>query len=104
VQQDLVHLQRAIVRNLRDLIYIDVNFARPDGTTAGWTVLAGPKGCGKSILLKANALCLAWRQNIGLWLPFPNIQFLVTPHGPRICHATGPGGLFCSSAPAADVR
>ncbi|MEV4615700.1 AAA family ATPase [Kitasatospora sp. NPDC049258] len=37
---------------------VDLDLARPDGTAAGWTVLAGPNGSGKSTLLQAVALAL----------------------------------------------
>lgn len=37
---------------------VQLDFARPDGTYAGWTVLAGRNGSGKSTLLQAIALCL----------------------------------------------
>ncbi|MEU9129026.1 AAA family ATPase [Kitasatospora sp. NPDC048540] len=37
---------------------VDLDLARPDGTAAGWTVLAGPGGSGKTTLLQAVALAL----------------------------------------------
>ncbi|WP_371498855.1 AAA family ATPase [Kitasatospora sp. NBC_00374] len=37
---------------------VDLDLARPDGTAAGWTVLAGPNGSGKTTLLQAVALAL----------------------------------------------
>lgn len=37
---------------------VDLDFARPDGSYAGWTVLAGRNGSGKTTLLRAIAL--AW--------------------------------------------
>jgi len=38
---------------------VDLDLRRPDGTYAGWTVLAGRNGSGKSTLLKAVALVIA---------------------------------------------
>ena len=38
---------------------VALDFARPDGTFAGWTVLAGRNGAGKSTLLQALALVLS---------------------------------------------
>ncbi|WP_433183403.1 AAA family ATPase [Actinoallomurus sp. CA-150999] len=38
---------------------VDLDFSRPDGSLAGWTVLAGRNGSGKSTLLQALALLLA---------------------------------------------
>ncbi|MCE4948748.1 AAA family ATPase [Streptomyces albulus] len=37
----------------------DLDFTRPDGTYAGWTVLAGRNGSGKTTLLRAIAVALA---------------------------------------------
>ena len=38
---------------------VDLNFTRPDGSLAGWTVLAGRNGSGKSTMLQALALALS---------------------------------------------
>ena len=38
---------------------VDLDLRRPDGTLAGWTVIAGRNGTGKSALLRAIALALA---------------------------------------------
>ncbi|MEV5708833.1 AAA family ATPase [Actinoallomurus sp. NPDC052274] len=38
---------------------VALDFSRPDGSLAGWTVLAGTNGSGKSTLLQALALLLA---------------------------------------------
>ncbi|NYI07801.1 AAA family ATPase [Allostreptomyces psammosilenae] len=38
---------------------VDLTLTRPDGTHAGWTVLAGRNGSGKTTLLKSLALALA---------------------------------------------
>lgn len=37
---------------------VDLDFSRPDGTHAGWTVMAGRNGSGKTSLLRALALML----------------------------------------------
>ncbi|WP_233510009.1 AAA family ATPase [Actinomadura craniellae] len=44
---------------------VDLDFTRPDGTHAGWTVLAGRNGSGKSTLLQAVALALLGPGNSG---------------------------------------
>jgi hypothetical protein len=38
---------------------VEINFERPGGTLAGWTVIAGRNGAGKSSFLQAIALCLS---------------------------------------------
>jgi energy-coupling factor transporter ATP-binding protein EcfA2 len=38
---------------------VDLDFTRPDGSYAGWTVLAGRNGSGKTTVLQAIALALA---------------------------------------------
>jgi energy-coupling factor transporter ATP-binding protein EcfA2 len=38
---------------------VDLNFSRPDDSYAGWTVIAGRNGSGKSTILQAIALVLA---------------------------------------------
>ncbi|MFI1950616.1 AAA family ATPase [Streptomyces xinghaiensis] len=35
---------------------VDLDFARPDGSYPGWTVLAGRNGSGKTTLLRALAM------------------------------------------------
>ncbi|MFD9738343.1 AAA family ATPase, partial [Umezawaea sp. NPDC059074] len=37
---------------------VDLDLRRPDGTHAGWTVLAGRNGSGKTTLLRGIALAL----------------------------------------------
>jgi len=46
------------IRGFRGARGADLGLTRPDGTHAGWTVLAGPNGAGKSTLLRALALAL----------------------------------------------
>src|SRR5690606_34415381 len=38
---------------------VDLRLTRPDGSHAGWTVLAGRNGSGKTTLLRAIALAMA---------------------------------------------
>lgn len=47
------------IRGFHDERAVNLEFTRPDGTLAGWTVLAGRNGSGKSTLLQALALALA---------------------------------------------
>jgi energy-coupling factor transporter ATP-binding protein EcfA2 len=51
-----VYIRRVKIRNVRGFDEVDLDFTRPDGTLAGWTVLAGRNGSGKSTLLRAMAL------------------------------------------------
>ncbi|MFL6233903.1 MAG: AAA family ATPase, partial [Thermoanaerobaculia bacterium] len=50
------------IRNVRGFGEVDLDFSRPDGSLAGWTVLAGRNGSGKSTLLKAIALAVVGPQ------------------------------------------
>ncbi|KFA91232.1 AAA family ATPase [Archangium violaceum] len=53
-----IHLEN--IRNFRSgLQTVDLDLRRPDGRFAGWTVLAGRNGTGKSTFLKAIALVIA---------------------------------------------
>ncbi len=58
-----MYIQKLKVENLRGIgsgdRSIDLNLARPDGSYAGFTVLAGRNGAGKTSLLQAIALTLA---------------------------------------------
>ncbi|MEU4950679.1 AAA family ATPase [Streptomyces lavendulae] len=47
------------VRGFHDARACDLDFTRPDGSLAGWTVLAGRNGSGKTTLLRVIALALA---------------------------------------------
>ncbi|WP_327375054.1 AAA family ATPase [Streptomyces sp. NBC_01216] len=47
------------VRGFHGARACDLDFTRPDGTFAGWTVLAGRNGSGKTTLLRTIALALA---------------------------------------------
>ena len=44
---------------------LDIELARPDGSLAGWTVLAGRNGSGKSTVLQALGLVLAGPRSTG---------------------------------------
>lgn len=46
------------IRGFHDTRNVDLNLTRPDGTHAGWTVLAGRNGSGKTSLLRAVALAI----------------------------------------------
>ena len=47
------------VRGFRGAREVDLDLTRPDGSYAGWTVLAGRNGSGKSTLLRAVALAVS---------------------------------------------
>lgn len=55
-------VSKITLENVRGFERLDFDLARPDGSFAGWTVLTGDNGSGKSALLKAVALCLAGRE------------------------------------------
>jgi len=50
-----VYIQRVTIHNVRGFKEVDLDFTRPDGGLAGWTVLAGRNGAGKSSFLKILA-------------------------------------------------
>src|SRR5690242_13897248 len=61
-----MYISRVRLENIRgfsDRRNVDLTLTRPDGSHAGWTVLAGRNGSGKSSLLRAIALTVA-----GPWL------------------------------------
>lgn len=55
-----MYLSRIQIENIRGFrsedLRVDLDLRRPDGSYAGWTVLAGRNGSGKTTLLKALAL------------------------------------------------
>jgi energy-coupling factor transporter ATP-binding protein EcfA2 len=51
-----VYIRKVRITNVRGFREVDLDLIRPDGSLAGWTVLAGRNGSGKSTLLKAVAL------------------------------------------------
>jgi hypothetical protein len=53
-----VHIRRFRIEDIRGFEKLDLDFDRPNGSPAGWTVLAGRNGSGKSTLLKAIGLSL----------------------------------------------
>jgi predicted ATP-binding protein involved in virulence len=54
-----MHVRKIQISNVRGFREVDLDLTRPDGSLAGWTVLAGRNGSGKSTLLKAIALAVA---------------------------------------------
>ncbi|MEV5534034.1 AAA family ATPase [Streptomyces prunicolor] len=67
-----MYLSRICVRNVRtfhDARDAAVDLVRPDGTFAGWTVLAGRNGSGKTTLLRAIALAVTGPDNAYRLLP-----------------------------------
>jgi energy-coupling factor transporter ATP-binding protein EcfA2 len=53
-----VYIQKIRISDVRGFREVDLDLSRPDGSFAGWTVLAGRNGSGKSTLLKATALAV----------------------------------------------
>lgn len=58
-------LQISGVRGFTGDRSVDLDLTRPDGSLAGWTVLAGRNGSGKSTMLQALALVLAGPRSTG---------------------------------------
>ncbi len=54
-----MHIRKIVIENIRCFDKVELDLTRPDGSLAGWTVLAGRNGTGKSTLLKAIALAVA---------------------------------------------
>src|SRR5436190_17084013 len=54
-----MHIRKIQISKVRGFRDVDLDLSRPDGSLAGWTVLAGRNGSGKSTLLKAIALAVA---------------------------------------------
>jgi energy-coupling factor transporter ATP-binding protein EcfA2 len=55
----VAQLEISGVRGFHGARKVDLDFTRPDGSLAGWTVIAGRNGSGKSTLLQALAVVLA---------------------------------------------
>ncbi|MBL8896433.1 MAG: AAA family ATPase [Planctomycetes bacterium] len=56
-----MYLDKLRLQNVRGFRELDFDFRRPDGVHAGWTVIVGDNGSGKSALLKAIAIALVGR-------------------------------------------
>ncbi|MFL6200734.1 MAG: AAA family ATPase [Thermoanaerobaculia bacterium] len=54
-----MHVRQIRIENIRGFGSVDIDLTRPGRGLAGWTVLAGRNGSGKSTFLKAIALALA---------------------------------------------
>ncbi|MCC7495065.1 MAG: AAA family ATPase [Fimbriimonadaceae bacterium] len=53
-----MYIRRVVLENLRGFRELDFTLERPDGSHAGWTVVTGDNGAGKTALLKAIAVAL----------------------------------------------
>lgn len=54
-----MYIHKIVIENVRCFERVELDLTRPDGSFAGWTVIAGLNGAGKSTLLKAIALAIA---------------------------------------------
>jgi hypothetical protein len=54
-----LYIERVRIKDIRGFTELDLDLTRPDGSLAGWTVLAGRNGAGKSTFLKALALSVS---------------------------------------------
>lgn len=53
-----MYIRKVYIEDVKGLRKVDLDLSRPNGDLAGWTVLAGENGTGKSTLLKAIALAV----------------------------------------------
>jgi energy-coupling factor transporter ATP-binding protein EcfA2 len=63
-----MHISRVRIAGVRGFYNgrsVDLDLTRPDGTFAGWTVLAGRNGSGKSTVLQSLALALSGPRSTG---------------------------------------
>jgi len=56
-----MYIKELTIKNLKGIESLQFDFARPNGKYAGWTVLTGDNGSGKSSVLKAICLALVAR-------------------------------------------
>jgi hypothetical protein len=54
-----MHIRRIELENVRGFPRVDLDLTRPDGSLAGWTVVAGRNGAGKTTLLQAVAIAMS---------------------------------------------
>lgn len=54
-----MHIRRVQITDVRGFREVDLDLSRPNGKLAGWTVLAGRNGAGKTTFLRAIALAAA---------------------------------------------
>lgn len=67
-QEDTIYISKLVVENVRGFSgskTVDLKFSRPGGKYAGWTVVAGRNGAGKTSLLRCIALALAANPETG---------------------------------------
>lgn len=53
-----MYIRKLQIRNIRGFKEVDLDLTRPDGSLAGWTVLAGRNGSGKSSFLRILAITI----------------------------------------------
>ncbi|GAB3179339.1 AAA family ATPase [Streptomyces incanus] len=79
-----MYLSRVYLANIKSFDEVDLELARPDGSYAGWTVLAGRNGSGKTTLLRAISLAVSGPAAARSLMPaFENW----VAHGERRAHA-----------------
>lgn len=78
-----MYISRVRLENIRGFSgprNVDLTFTRPDGSHAGWTVLAGLNGSGKTSLLRAIALTVGGPVSTGRLVP--DFRALMTVDAP----------------------
>src|SRR5947209_20185381 len=61
-----MYVKRIRLKNVRGFGEVDLDLSRPDGSFAGWTVLAGRNGSGKTTFLRALALVMTGTRGAGI--------------------------------------
>ena len=91
-----MHIRKIQLSNIRGFREVDLDLTRPDGSLAGWTVLAGRNGSGKSTLLKAIALAVAGRRQPGFSSRASRIGSEPAPEKPplRPCRSFRQGSTY----------
>lgn len=59
-----MHIKRLKIENIRGIENLDLGFHPGQGQYAGWTVIAGPNGSGKTAVLQSIAATVAGPENV----------------------------------------
>jgi energy-coupling factor transporter ATP-binding protein EcfA2 len=82
IQEVAMHVARLQISGVRGFYgdrSVDLDFTRPDGSLAGWTVIAGRNASGKSTFLQALGLVLAGLPSTGF---VPSLYYWISGNAP----------------------